>query len=243
MRKTGAGVSEEDLRKYTLYSALEIGRILNGMKDERQMVRMRFAESQQEAVTAVLAVDAARKRFVVDALSDARQQSLAERSPRLFFEGRHNRIAISFTTGAARQVVFEGAPALEVGFPDQLTRLQRRESFRVFVRDSVVEAPVKGEVLTFSIRDVSQSGCCLVDPDKRLQDQVGQTLSGCTLALAGVQELEVALEVCRSYDVATPAGQQQRRVGCRFASLEAAKAALIQRFVMQVERKNRELLG
>lgn len=247
MRKGGASgwqaVSEEELRKYTIYSALEIGRVLNGIREERQLIRLRFADSTQESLTAVLAVDVARKRLVLDALPDSRLMALALKGDRLFFEGKHSRISVLFMTGPARSVVFEGAPALEVAFPERLTRLQRRESFRVSVRDSLLRVPDGEQFVCFAVRDVSQTGCCFIDPDRRLQDRVGQVLQGCVLALSGVQELMVALEVCRVFDVPLPNGVLQPQVGCRFVALEAEKAALVQRYVMLVERRNRALTG
>lgn len=238
-----SGITEEELKKYTVYSALEISRILQGMMQERQQIQMHFADLPREAVTAILAVDPDRKTLILDALPDPRLDSLAVQTPRLHFNGKQNRIAITFSTGAARSVQFEGAPALEVAFPERLTRLQRREFFRVSVRNSFITVSADGERRVFSVRDVSQTGCCLVDPDKYMADKVGNILADCTLALSGIQELGVTLEVRSSYDVTRPDGRQQRQVGCCFVALESEKAALIQRYVMQVERQSRALTG
>lgn len=241
----GAGSFEEGLKKFTVFSALEIGHILQGMKDSGQPVLLRFAGAQQEAVTTILDVDAAHRFFWVDAPADYELENLAMRS-RLFFEGRHNRIAISFATEPAQAARFEDAPAFRVAFPERLTRLQRREFFRVPVLGSAIQValPAGAQVAThrFSVRDISQTGCCLVDPDKRLEPFVGKVLPDCSLSLSGTQPLGVTIEVCNAYSVTSQDGQkQQRRVGCRFVGMEAGKAALIQRYIMQVERKNRSL--
>lgn len=245
--KKNAASFEEERKKYTVQSALEIGHILQGMRSAGQQIQLRFAGSRHETVTSILNVDVANRMFLFDAPADPELTNLAGRS-RLFFEGKLDRIAISFTTGPASVSYFENAPAFQTAFPERLIRLQRREFFRVSVLGSTmrVSLPAEEQVVTplFSVRDISQTGCCLVDPEMHLEQFIGKILPDCTLSLSGTQPLGCTIEVCNAYTVTLPDGKKrQRRVGCRFVDLDAAKAALIQRYIMQVERKNRALLG
>lgn len=235
---------EEDRKKYMLFSSREIGRILQGMRDTAQQIQLRFATSQQEMVTSILDVDVDNRLFLFEAPSDSKLESLLLRS-RLFFEGKLDRITISFTTEPATSSRYAGALAFEAAFPERLIRLQRRDFFRVPILGGTMSVPLPNDKgvasRVFNVRDISQTGCCLVDPERYLESFIGQVLPDCTLSLPGMHPLGCAIEVCNTYVVTSPDGKRQRRDGCRFVDLTSGKAALLQRYIMQVERKNHAL--
>jgi len=238
-------VFEENLERYQVYSALEIGHILRGIQANRQLMRMSFSGTLETAITGVLDVDVEGKTMLLDMPPLAIQEDMALKSSTLSFEGVLDRIKISFTTGRAYRDTFNGAPALRAPFPERLVRLQRRNHFRVRVSGSKIRIPVEvdGNVTytVCTVRDLSQNGACVIDTVKKLDDTVGRVYENCRLELPHTQPLLVTLEVRNLYRINTPDEAYHFRVGCRFVDLSSAEAALIQRYITREERKRRML--
>lgn len=236
---------EDNLEKYQVYSAIEIGRILRGIQSNKQMVRMGFSGSPETLITNVLDVDVDRKSILLDASPIAAQNEIAFKSDMSSFEAVLDKIKISFVAGKITPDRFDGALAFRVPFPERLVRLQRREFFRVQISNAVIHIPLEAEgmVQTWmgTVRDLSTNGACLVDTSKALDHTVGMIYSNCRLELPETQLLSLTLEVRNSYEVTLPDSSRQRRLGCQFVNISASEEALIQRYITRAERQRKAL--
>jgi c-di-GMP-binding flagellar brake protein YcgR len=231
---------EENLERFQIYSRMEIGLIFRGAKASRQLLQINFPNSLETAITTILDVDTKNSLLLLDMPSDSAQSDLALKSDSLRFEGLHERIRISFSTGRASSVSFEGKPVLLVPFPGRLTRMQRRNHFRVPISGSRLIIPVNidGNVYrsVSTIVDLSSGGACVIDTSKKIDTTEGVIYTDCILELSKNQPQIVSLQVRNFIHMPnSTSNSTQYRIGCQFINLSSSVEASIQRFITRVE--------
>jgi flagellar brake protein len=156
-------------------------------------------------------------------------------------------IKLQFDLHGLMLVHGQNASALQAVLPDALYRFQRREFFRVRVREGALahlQHPAPGgAMLALRVLDVSVGGCSLalppelppIEPGTRL-DGVRIELDADTLFVASLRVQHVTSGLAGS---ASPA-----RLGCSFATLDATSQRALQRHVDLTQRREKfRLLG
>ena len=234
---------QTDLSKYQVTSSFEMGKIFRDLQSTRQRLRMNFSDKQEKLSVEIINVDVKNKMLFVDSRLGPNENAIVTKSRNVSFEGKQDKVDISFTVDQLYPYKVDNRPVIGVPFPETLTRLQRRENFRISVSGSKIAIPVKGpanSTVTFTgdIRNLSATGLNIVDKSMRFDSTIGKVYDNCKLQLPDVEPITVSIEVRNSFDVAAD-GSRQRRIGCQFVKMSRAVEALLQRYITHLERQRR----
>lgn len=237
------------LAHYAVHSRTEILFLLNAIQKRNLLVNLDLPGSRQIVVTSVIAVNKTNNTLILDsARGDALNHELMSGKGAEFIT-QLDGVSISFATGAVTMCDYEKLPALRIALPKSLIRLQRREHFRVALP---IAHPVKCivpptsdddvEPITAHIVDISCGGVALAEMRGRLGTESGRALNDCRLLLPDAEVVTTSLEVRNSAQIRLLNGAFQTRLGCKFIDLPKDMAAMLQRFVMNIERARRDSL-
>lgn len=135
--------------------------------------------------------------------------------------------------------------ALQAGMPAVLYRFQRRGSFRV--RTPLSTAPTASlrhpsmpeMQLALRVLDVSIGGCALALPaDVPLLD-AGITLAGVQITLDGDTRFTTSLTL-QHVSGGMGSSDTNRRLGCAFVKLDGAGQRVLQRYIDQTQKRQRQ---
>lgn len=237
------------MARFAVNSKTEILFLLRAIQKRNLLVNLDIPGSRQIVVTSIIAVDAAHNTVILDsARGDALNHQLMSGKGAEFIT-QLDGVSIAFSTGAVTLCEYEKMPALRIAIPKSLIRLQRREHFRVPLP---IARPVKCIVpsqsadsqdpITAHIVDIGCGGVAISESSGRLGIEPGVVLTGCRILLPDEDVIFTALEVRNSAQIRLRNGAFQTRVGCKFVDLPNDMAAMLQRFVMMVERARRDTL-
>jgi flagellar brake protein len=234
------------LSRCTVHSRTEILFLLRAVQQRKLLVNLDLPGSRQIVVTSVVAVDEAHNTVILDsARGDALNRELMSGKGAEFIT-QLDGVSITFDTGPVTLCDYEKLPSLRINLPKSLVRLQRREHFRVQLR---IARPVKCIVapladgdpdpITAYIVDIGCGGVALAESIGRLGIETGRILENCRLLLPEIDPVIATLEVRNSAQIRLQNGAFQTRLGCKFIDLPNDTAAMLQRFVMNIERDRR----
>lgn len=238
--------------RYQVYNALEIGRILRGLIAQRALVIVHARDHGATFVTAVLELDEEDGTIVCDYGVDAALTERLLNAPDLTFVTQLDHVRVQFVAGDARVETYEGGPAFRIPVPDVLTRLQRREHYRLkvprgrplqctFTVAADPPVPGTGRRIALPVYDISCGGLALVGWPDDFRPSPGQDLPGATIALPDLGDLVVDLRVVH-VEGASGSGPSAGRFGCRFAKASPGATILVQRYINRIEREMRALM-
>lgn len=89
-----------------------------------------------------------------------------------------------------------------------------------------------------NVGDISGGGIGLTVPDG-IALEVGTELQDCRIDLPEVGAMTAKLKVRNQFEVTLPNGGRTKRAGCEFVKLSGPMLALIQRYIIKVERERK----
>lgn len=237
------------MARFELHSRTEILFLLSAIKKRNLLVNLDIPGSRQIVVTSVIAIDKSKNTLTLDsARGDALNHELLSGKGAEFIT-QLDGVSISFSTGKVTLCEYEKLPALRIALPKSLIRLQRREHFRVQLPIArpikcIVPStsPEEPEAIHTSIVDIGCGGVAIAESGGRLGTESGRILPGCRLLLPDADVITTSLEVRNSAQIRLLNGSFQTRLGCKFIDLPNDMAAMLQRFVMNIERARRDSL-
>jgi len=245
MRTSQYQPNTDNLERYRIHSTREILAFLEEIRQQRQLVRMTFNQGRESVLTSILDVDATDKLVYIDATPYPARDRRIELTQQIAFETMLNRIPIRFTASNAQRCNHNGFAALRFTLPESLIRLQRRHTYRVGVPPAQalqcifmppgtemrpLEAPLPLDVLNISL-----GGIAILDTSYQLDGRPGTLYSPCQIGFPGYPAT-VSLEV-RHAHVTFNRGETARHVGLRFVDTSSSVIALVQRYIMKLERE------
>lgn len=240
---------DKQMARFAVNSKTEILFLLRAIQKRNLLVNLDIPGSRQIVVTSIIAVDATHNTVILDsARGDALNHQLMSGKGAEFIT-QLDGVSISFSTGAVSLCEYEKLPALRIAIPHSLIRLQRREHFRVplpIARPVKCIVPAQSldnpEPVTAHVVDIGCGGVAISASSGQLGIEPGVILPGCRILLPESDVIFTALEVRNSAQIRLRNGAFQTRVGCKFVDLPNDMAAMLQRFVMMVERARRDTL-
>ncbi len=234
--------------RYALRDQPEILSVLRALNKSGALLTLYFDHWREFVLTTIIALDPDEGKILLDVGADARSNKLLLASDRVHVSGNQDRIRITFASGRVLQAEYEGRPAFAMPIPEVLSRLQRRDFYRLevprsqrikaFLQISAVQPEnlVEAEVL-----DISCGGISIVDGTGSQQLRVGTVYPACSINLPGLGTISAPIEICSIGEASLKNGTRTRRLGCRFVKLASGMQTLIQRFINNIERERARL--
>lgn len=239
------GLSEEYAR-YLVHSRQEIAQILRAIQRQNEIVTAYFNQGQEFFLTSILDADPDSGRLVLDCGPDEEANRRALVSNKLIFVSNQNRIKIQFSTSKLEQMEFKGRPAFRAKLPSSLLKLQRREYYRLVapIRASLhcVIPDVAGVRVEAEVADISVGGVGISGFPMTMTLVEGLLLPSCRIALPEEGTVVTALEVRNLQQITRRSGQTMIRAGCVFVGIPAPHEAMIQRYIIRIDRERRALV-
>jgi flagellar brake protein len=239
--------SGSDLSPYEVQARFEIVSILKQVGDSHALVTLHFNEGRDFIVSTLLNVNPEFEEIVLDCGADERVNERLVKAPRLQCVTSVDHIRIQFTTGPAQQTMYEGHPAFRIRLPDTVLRLQRRNAYRVKVPMSnppVCHVPhPRNPKMQVKLRllDISVGGLAIMAAPLDFDLEVGDLVQNCRIVLPDFGEFEAHLEIRNVELMAENSGTKLKRYGCKFVELQGSTSALVQRYILFVERSRHGL--
>ncbi len=241
----------ENWHDYEVDSAREIIALLRQISDKNQLIRVLVQGETDVCVTSILHVDGERGSIILDRSINAEQNRRIVAARAVRCETTLDKIRILFDAAALRETTFQRRPALEADLPATLVRLQRREYYRM---PTPVGNPVRvliplpaelgGGSTSFPLADISCGGIAILDNKLQLDNNIGQTFSGCTIELPELGLVTTSLQIRNSLDLTLLNNKTNRRLGCAFVDISRGNLAGVQRYITRLEReRNARLAG
>lgn len=238
--------TEEDDDRFLVRSRVEIAFILKAVMQAGEIVTAYFSDGKDFAITALLAVDGPGGFAILDASKElvANRRLLASRH--VAFVTSQDKVKIQFEVPAVAPIEFEGRPALRIALPETLLKFQRREYYRVA---TPVGKPLKcvlpmpeATPMALTVVDISLGGVCLTGYPEGSRVEPGMTFENCRLDMLEVGILTTSLQIRNTFEVPLRNGSVSRRAGCMFLKLPPASEAMVQRYIIRLERDRRARL-
>lgn len=232
--------------KYAIHSHLEILFILRAIMRKNTLVTLCFDPGDDFVSTSILDLDAERGKMVVDygANEEINQQAL--RAAQLIFIASHDQVRVQFVCHGIGKTRFEGRNAFSVGIPESLLRMQRREYYRIATPAvnplkctlplPAGHTPDTAEVI---VQDISCGGVAVIDHHSRVDFEPGTTYENRRIVLPGISTLNVSIQVKSAFEVTLKNGLAGKRSGCEFVAMQGKMLAMIQRYIMKLEREKK----
>lgn len=231
--------------RYFLTGQMEILSVLNELIHLRESVSIFYNEGQDFFLTTLL--EARPDCLIFDLSGDERSNRRLENSRSCVFVGQLNGIRVQFSSVNPSRFSWGGNDAFWVPLPTRVSRLQRRESFRV---QMPVIKPVMVRLVGFEnaalgdwpMHDLSVGGLAVTmsggEPKVRLGDEIPR-VSFSTAKNKAIQSGAVIRHITR---IGNPRDSKTYRVGMSFLNLPTAQAVVIQRHILELEHQRRALL-
>jgi c-di-GMP-binding flagellar brake protein YcgR len=233
--------ADHDDGKYRVDSRVEIIGILRSLLQAGELVTAYFNAGREFVVTAVLEVNAERGFMTLDSSANPQLNDRLLASGQISATSSQNGVRIQFKAGPVEPGSFEGRLVFRLPLPETLLKLQRRAYYRLptpVVRPVKCEVPAaEGERVHVVIADISVGGVCLIGEPSGIAFEPGQTLPGCRILLPDTGTVTTDLIVRNSYIVALKNGTKSRRTGCEFVKLPSQQEAMVQRYIMKLDRE------
>ncbi|WP_309545428.1 flagellar brake protein [Aquitalea aquatica] len=240
--------AQPDLTRYILATPVEVVHHLASIARSGHMVTVFSNKGKTFILTRFLEVDAKRGVLLLDWGADPATNEQLLASERNVFVCSPDGVKTQFVTTAARKVMLDSGPAFEVDLPEQVIKLQRREFFRI---QTPVSNPVSchvadypGRPLDLVLFDISLGGCSLWLPAPHAPGfDLGQKYQNCSFELKPLGSLRVGIEIRHRLTTQLRNGNEAVRAGCAFLNMTPSSETLVQRYVGQLERERRALVG
>jgi flagellar brake protein len=234
---------------YQVDSHREIVAILRAIGEKRQLVRMIINRGTEVVLTTVLSIDD--ETVIIDCARDPAINKVIADAEQLSFETSLDKISVSFAAKFVEPCIYEGSPAFQFDVPSNLTRLQRREFYRINtpltnpLRCAIpMPEDIGGGIYGVSLVDISCGGIAILDDKKVLDKTIGRDYYNCKLDLTGIGTIVTTLQIRNSQDMTLLNGKTTRRLGCQFINLPNSMLNTVQRYIMKLEReRNSKVTG
>lgn len=235
---------DDDDGPFIVTSQLEIKSLLRAIEQKNALLRMHVRGRSVAIITTILQIDAKTDMLIIDNSADEEFNRRITTAENVAFETLLDRVRIQFTASHVATCMHDGRPALQLPLPTTLTRIQRREYYRV---DTPVTNPARctftfekdkeRRSATLDLKDISAGGIAVIDSDGMLDCTKGTTYNACRLELPEVDVVDVDLRVVQCMDDLLQNGKERRLLGLKFFNLPNPQMIKVQHYIGVLERK------
>lgn len=241
-------LQDMDSERYQVHSRLEIIAILRSVIEHRAFVTLTFGVHDDFIVSALLAMNPDFEELIFDYGADARANQRLVHATDIELSTELDHIKIQFSAQRADPTQFQGGPAFRIRLPASITRLQRRDNYRVRLPLSQpatctlqLDPERPSSSVAIRIFDLSCGGMALIDYPADLKLEPGTVYSDCRIDLREIGRVTADLEIMHVMEKVSKNSLRLRICGCRFRNIASATVTQIQRYINKIERDHKQL--
>ena len=247
-----ASLQEDELEEFILRGKRHIRRLLQELISNHALISVHLLPGALSFLSAIITLSEDEDWVFLDTSSDETIYHRSLQAERLLCVTQLDRIRIQFRLSNITEVPLGGRPALAAPVPEEILRLQRRDTFRLQVPLShnlkcILPAPEndhehknKNKSLEIPVIDISAGGLSMEIPFSKTAPVIGEKINGCYLKLSD-NLISIDLQVRNHGRRILANGKEMLRLGCSFISLPTQASNQIQRYIYQIERELRAL--
>lgn len=229
---------------FTTGSKLEILHILHALMRKAVLITVNV-DAREFFLTSLLGIDEKSNRLYFERGRAAAGIPNIRTDRKISYRTKLEQVEIRFSSTGMRATIYAGNEAYEIPLPEELQRIQRRESYRV--RTPLIkalkcrltrEAAPKSDTVELNIINISCGGIAIQCPPERFKPQIGDRYD-CVLLLPYAPGLQVTVTVCDTSETKLLNGDKSQHTGCAFVAPTESTLATIQRYIMMLERQQR----
>lgn len=229
---------------YLIRSELEVRFVLGCVRQQRGLLALHSEAHNDMLFTSILQVDAERGDLVLDYPNDEQAVRRALAADSVVCTTAHDDVKVQFKCEALRKIRHNGRDELCCNIPGVLLRVQRRSTFRVQTPQTdplqciiTLRPGSRPPTAAVTVLDISCGGIAVIDHHPLLAMDPGALYDKCRLELPGVGELEFRMRVRDVHAYTLRNGLTCRRAGCAFIDMPESMTAIVQRYIMKLERE------
>lgn len=234
-------LSSSEEKEFRIVSAKEIELVLRNVAEKESRVALYYGDTTYFILTTLLEVDATGLRL--EQSPNSRDNKRIIESDNLVCVSSHLNVKVQFTAHHPSAVEYRGYPAFYLPLPDNIYRVQRRDSFRLTPPPSEplrcvipTSGSQKEHPMEVTIMDISAGGIKITCVENDIEIEEGKTYENCQIKLTGVGTISVTITVRHLVSLTTKSGRILKRAGCQFQKLDGATSILLQRYVNNVQQ-------
>jgi c-di-GMP-binding flagellar brake protein YcgR len=242
---SGNAAATDDDGRFTVTAPLEVSQILQNLARRAVLLTADLDGGRGFFLTSIVAVDAETGQMWLDATPNAAQAEQVLSAAQLTCAGSLDKVQIQFSCSGMAPDECGGRPAFRVALPQSLSRLQRREHFRI---QTPVVAPLKCLVtvvrdgrparIELVVADISCGGVSLAIAPGQFEPAQGESYP-CTIVLPGTGSVNTAIEAHHAHIQRGAHGKESTRCGFSFVNPAGPMVTAIQRYILNLERERR----
>jgi len=239
--------SAADGSKYLIHSRTEIAHVLRAIMQKNELVTAYFNQGHDFILTSIVEVDQGLGTVILDCGANEVLNEKILDSEKVIFVTTQDRVKVQFVAERIEAVRYNSRNAFRVKFPATLLKMQKREFYRL---TTPVINPIKCLIPTaehgrieVNIADISIGGIGIVGYSPEIEFDAGKVYDGCRIDLPDVGAVVVSLAVRSTFDVTLKNGSKTKRSGCEFVNIPGSMQAMIQRYIIKLDRERRARLS
>ncbi|MEQ1602503.1 MAG: flagellar brake protein [Methylophilaceae bacterium] len=231
-----------DEEQYFVHSPKEVMQILTELMKQKVTLRVSFNHGLDEYFTTVIGTDVQNHAIYLDIGRDEAFNRRLLASQHVLFS-KDDGIKIKWVSTQVSEVALKDGQAIAIEIPQNLIRLQRRDSFHfptpsVNPAPCVIPLPEERGNLVLALLDVSLGGigtigACPLDP----AIVIGANFDSCKINFPEVGETNLTLQVRNITQIITKNDVIKCRIGFQFIAPSRGNEGLINRYVSILERQ------
>ena len=231
-----------DEERFRINSPVEILSALRDAMTQNSLLTLGIGAQNETTITALLDVDAAEKRLVLDACAKPEMTAKVMSAYALTVETEVRRIRIRFDSGRATATTHKGRPALSIPLPAHMLRIQRRDAYRIdtppneIVNCRFVPPVTPRRELILRVANLSVQGMRIIGDPEQWQADSGKIIKDCRIDLPDAGVVFCSAKVVRVIE-AEQAGKRKLLIGCQFDQPTGSAGTLLQKYILELERK------
>jgi flagellar brake protein len=233
--------------QYTVNSRLEITKILSAIMRQNTLITASPGEGSF-FLTTIHSIDQDNNTLL---LSCGRQQPQIEQvmqKQRLLCSTSLDKVKIEFVCEGISTLGTGTEMSFRMPLPRSLLRLQRREYFRAHVpmltKIQCVISPLQADPslpaeIELAVHDISSGGIAVITPATLFTPAMGNEYK-VVIGLPGTPGVRAKIQARNAFMVTLPNGKVTQRSGFAFVDPSENVLAMIQRYIMNLERTRRQ---
>ncbi|MEN6586327.1 MAG: flagellar brake protein [Sulfuricella sp.] len=236
-----------DSSNYMIHSRLEILYILRAIQNKNELVTAYFNNGKDFILTSIIDVDGDAGSLTLDFGADEIINRRALASDKIILVTAMDRVKVQFVVDGMKLVEHLGRPAFKAAIPRELLKLQRREYYRLStpVINPIKCAMTKAGVgkVEATIADISLGGIAITDGQNGIAFEIGDKFSACRIVLPEIGTVTTEVEIRNVHENTLKNGAKIQRAGCMFIGLPSGQQAMIQRYIIKLDRERHAKLA